>query len=217
MLLCTSCLRNLFLDLKEKKKICMSVVSVQFISVAVVSDSLRPYELQQARPPCPPVTPGACSNSCPLSQWCHPTISSSVAPFSSCLQPFPVSGSFPVSQFFASGGQSIGVSASASVLPKNIQVCVCVCVCMTNHCAVHLKLTGYCKLIILQFLKMKKKSSPCICEFSVCSCNLMWVNSFNCAFYFKTLFYHGPYWLFTYHSIPAFMCKAQKPWNIRVR
>ena len=102
-------------------------------------------------------------------------------------------------------------SFSISPSKENSGVCVCVCVCMTNHCAVHLKLTGYCKLIILQFLKMKKKSSPCICEFSVCSCNLLWVNSFNCAFYFKTLFYHGPYWLFTYHSIPAFMCKAQKP------
>ena len=87
----------------------------------VVSDSLWPHELQHARPPCPSPTPGACSNSCPLSRWCHPTISSSVARFSSCPQSFPASESFPVSQFFTSGGQSFGVSASASVLPMNIQ------------------------------------------------------------------------------------------------
>ena len=76
--------------------------------------------LQHARLPCTSPSPGACSNSCPLSQWCHPTISSSVVPFSSCLQSFPASGSFPMSQLFASGGQSIGASA-ASVLPMNIQ------------------------------------------------------------------------------------------------
>ena len=91
--------------------------SVQF-SLSVMSDSLQPHQLQHARLLCP--TPGACSNSCPSSWWCHPTISSSVVPFS-CLQPFPASGSFPLSQFFTSGGQSIGVSASASVLPMNIQ------------------------------------------------------------------------------------------------
>ena len=84
-----------------------------------MSDSLRPQRLQHARLPCPSPTPRACSNSCPSSQWCHPTISSSVVPFSSCLQSFPASGSFPTNQFFASGGQSIG--ASASVLPMNIQ------------------------------------------------------------------------------------------------
>ena len=94
--------------------------SVQF-SRLVVSDSLRPHGLQHARLPCPSPTPRACSNSCLLSRWCHPTISSSVIPFSSCLQSFPVSGSFPVSQFFASGGQSIGIPASASVLPMTIQ------------------------------------------------------------------------------------------------
>ena len=88
---------------------------------SVVSDSLGPHGLQHARPPCPSPTPGIYSNSCPLSQWCHPTISFSVVPFSSCLQSFPASGSFQMSQFFASGGQSIGVSASASVLPMNIQ------------------------------------------------------------------------------------------------
>ena len=75
------------------------------------------------RPPCPSPTPGACSNSCPSSRWCHPTISSSVVPFSSCLQSFPASWSFPMSQFFASGGQNIGVSPSASALPIYIQDC----------------------------------------------------------------------------------------------
>ena len=94
--------------------------SVQF-SHSVMSNSLRPHGLQHARFPCPSPTPGACSNSCPLSQWCHPTISSSVAPFSSCLQSFPASGSFLMSQLFVSGGQSTEVSASASVLPMNIQ------------------------------------------------------------------------------------------------
>ena len=77
--------------------------------------------LQHIRPPCPSLTPRVYSNSCPLSRWCHPTISSSVVPFSSCVHSFPASGSFPVSQLFASGGQSIGVSASASVLPISIQ------------------------------------------------------------------------------------------------
>ena len=91
------------------------------ISRSVVSDSLQPHESQHARPPCPWPTPGVYPNSCPLSQWCHPTISSSVIPFSSCLQPFPASGSFQMSQFFTSGGQSIGVWASASVLPMSIQ------------------------------------------------------------------------------------------------
>ena len=94
--------------------------SVQF-SHSVMSDSLRPHGLQHTRLPCPSLTPGACSNSCALSWWCHPTISSSVIPFSSCLQFFPASGSFQMSQLFASGGQSIGISASASVLPMNIQ------------------------------------------------------------------------------------------------
>ena len=94
--------------------------SIQF-SRSVVSDYLRPYGLQHTRLPCLSPAPRACSNSCPLSWWCHPTISSSVIPFFSCLQSFPASGSFPVSQFFASGGQSINISASASVLPMNIQ------------------------------------------------------------------------------------------------
>ena len=90
-------------------------------SRSVMSDYLWPHGLQHTMPPCPSPSPGACSNSCALSLWCHPTISSSVIPFSSCPQSFPASGSFPMSQFFASGGQSIGVSASASVFPMNIQ------------------------------------------------------------------------------------------------
>ena len=94
--------------------------SVQF-SCSVESDSLWPHELQHARPPCPSPPPGGYPNPCPLSQWWHPTISSSVVPFSSCPQSLPASGSFQMSQLFPSGGQSIGVSASASVHPMNIQ------------------------------------------------------------------------------------------------
>ena len=93
---------------------------VQF-SCSVMSDSLCPLWLQHSRLPCPSPNHGACSNSCPLNQWCHPTISSSVVPFSSCLQSFPASGSFSISQFFASGSQSTGVSALASALTMNIQ------------------------------------------------------------------------------------------------
>ena len=92
---------------------------VQF-SHSIVSDSLQPHESQHARPPCPSPTPGVHPHSHPLSRWCHPAISSSVIPFS-YLQSFPASGSFQMSQLFASGGQSNGVSASASVLPMNIQ------------------------------------------------------------------------------------------------
>ena len=107
-------------------KVCLShqiVLSFEHsqFSHSVVSKSFRSCGLQHARLPCPSPTPGACSNSCPSSQWYHPTISSSVVPFSSCLQSFLASGSFPVSQFFASGGQSIGASASVSVLLMNIQ------------------------------------------------------------------------------------------------
>ena len=94
--------------------------SVQF-SRSVVSDSFHPHGLQHTRPPCPSPTPGVYSNSCSLSLRCHPTILSSVVSFSSCLQSFPASGSFQMSQFFISDGQSVGVSASASVLPMNIQ------------------------------------------------------------------------------------------------
>ena len=94
--------------------------SVQF-SCSVVSDSLRPHESQHARPPCPSQTPRVYSDLCPLNQWCHPAISSSVVPFSSCPQSLPASGSFPMSQLLAWGGQSIRVSTSASVLPMNTQ------------------------------------------------------------------------------------------------
>ena len=94
--------------------------SVQF-SYSLVSDSLQPHEPQHTRPPCPSQTPGIYPNSCPLSRWCHPTISSSVVPFSSCPQSFPESGSFQMSQLFTSGGQSIGASASTLVLPMNTQ------------------------------------------------------------------------------------------------
>ena len=93
---------------------------VQF-SHSVMSDSWRPHEPQHARPPCPSPTPGVYPNPCPSSRWCHPTISSSVVPFSSCPQSFPASGSFQMSQLFTLGGQSIGVSASTSVLPVNTQ------------------------------------------------------------------------------------------------
>ena len=94
--------------------------SVQF-SQSVVSDSLQPHELQHARPPCPSPTSRVYSNSCPWSRWCHPAISSFVVPFSSCPQSLPASESFPMSQLFSWGGQSIGVSALASVLPMNTQ------------------------------------------------------------------------------------------------
>ena len=90
-------------------------------SCSVVSDSLQPHGRQHTRLPCPSLTPRACSDSCPSNRWCHPTTLSSVVPFSSCLQSFPGSGSFPMRQFFTSGGQTIGVSASTSVLPMNIQ------------------------------------------------------------------------------------------------
>ena len=98
-----------------------SVLLLLSFSHSVVSDSLWPHGLQHTRPPCSSSSPRVCSNSCPLSQWCHPTISSSVIPFSSCLQSFPASESFPMSRLFASGGQSIRASASASVLPMNTQ------------------------------------------------------------------------------------------------
>ena len=98
----------------------ISSPSVQF-SRSVVSDSLRPHEPKHARPPCPSPTPGVYPNSCPLSQWCHPTISSSVVPFSSCPQSFLTSAAFQMSQLFTLGVQSIGVSASTSLLPMNTQ------------------------------------------------------------------------------------------------
>ena len=117
-----------FLHARMKKILTYAALCVTFknitlvqLSHSVVSDSLRPHGLQHARPPCPSPTPGVYSNSSPLSRWCHPAISPAVVPFSFCLQSFPESGSFQMNQFFASGAQSIGVSASASVLPMNIQ------------------------------------------------------------------------------------------------
>ena len=129
-------LKNLLMKVKEeskktglkfniqKTKIMASshICSVQF-SRSVISDCLRPHESQHARLPCPTPTPGVHSNSCPSSRWCHPAISSSVAPFSSCLQSLPASESFPMSQLFTWGGQSTGASALASFLPKNTQDC----------------------------------------------------------------------------------------------
>ena len=103
---------------KVKTSILCRILCSQF-SHSVMSDSLRPHELQYTRPSCPSPAPRVYSNSCPSSRWCHPAISTSVIPFSSCPQSFPASGSFPMSQLFTSSGQSIGVSASASVLPMN--------------------------------------------------------------------------------------------------
>ena len=103
---------------------CLTVwVQLSQFRCSVVSNNLWPHGLQHARPPCPSTTPGVYSNSCPLSRWCHPTISSCVVPFFSYLQSFPASGSFQMSQFFTSGGHNIRVSASASVLLMNIQDC----------------------------------------------------------------------------------------------
>ena len=105
---------------KGKWQVFLTISSVQF-SHSVVSNSLWPHELQHARPPCPSPTPRVHSKSSPSSRWCHPAISSSVVPFSSCTQSLPASESFPMSQLFTWGGQSTGVSALASFLPKNIQ------------------------------------------------------------------------------------------------
>ena len=102
-------------------EILMVMPMITWMNHSVVSDSLPPHGSQHPRPPCPSTIPRVYSNSCPFSWWCHPTISSSVVPFSSCPQSFPAARSFQMSQFFASGGQSIGISASASVLPMNIQ------------------------------------------------------------------------------------------------
>ena len=108
-------------DQQEKIKVSVQFISSVQFSRSVLSDSLRPHGLQHARPLCPSPTPGVYPNSCPLSRWCHPTISSSIIPFSSCLLSFPASGSFQMSQLFASSGQSIGDSASASVFLMNTQ------------------------------------------------------------------------------------------------
>ena len=108
------------INIRRNDKFTEHLVRLHF-TLAVMSNSLQPLGLQHARLPCPSPTPRACSNSCPSSWWCHPTISSSVVPFPSYFQSFPASGSFQISQFFTSGGQSIGVSASALVLSMNIQ------------------------------------------------------------------------------------------------
>ena len=110
-----------FLEQDKLKKVVNTIFSSVQFSHSVMFYSLWPHELQHARPHCPSSTPGVHPNPCPLSQWCHPTISSSVVPFSSCLQSLSASESFSVSQLFTWGGQSIGVSALASVLPKNTQ------------------------------------------------------------------------------------------------
>ena len=110
--------RNFLCSLKNTG---LSILVDQSVSQSVMSDSLQPHGLQRTRLLCPSLSPGVCSNSCPLSQWDLSTISSSVIPFSSCLQSFPASGSFPVSQLFALGGQSIRVSALVSIFPMNIQ------------------------------------------------------------------------------------------------
>ena len=115
---CIFCITGRFFNTEPPGKTNCVFSSVQF-SCSVVSDSLRPHESQHARPPCPSPSPGVHSNSRPSSQWCHPAISSSVIPFSSCPQFLPASESFPMSQLFAWGGQSTGVSALASFLPKN--------------------------------------------------------------------------------------------------
>ena len=107
--------------LQKMKQFNLHLIYISSVQSPVVSNSLRPHELQSARPPCPSPIPGVYPNSCPLSEWCHPTTSSSVIPFSSCPQSFPAPGSFQMSQLFASGGQSIGVSPSTPVLPINTQ------------------------------------------------------------------------------------------------
>ena len=112
---------GLKLNIQEMKIMASSPISSVQFSRSVMPDSLQPHEPQHTRPPCPSLTPGVHPNPCQLSQWCHPTISSSVIPFSSCPHSFPASESFPMSQLFAWGVQSTGVSALASFLPKNTQ------------------------------------------------------------------------------------------------
>ena len=137
-------------------------------SCSVVSNSLRPHELQHARFPSPSPTPGACWNSCPSSWWCHSTISSSVVPFSSCLESFPALGSSPMSRLFADGGQSTGASASTSVLPMNIQG------------SFPLGLTG---LISLQSMELSRVfSSPTVQKYQFFGAQLsLWSNSCICT------------------------------------
>ena len=154
----------------------MEVASVQF-SLSVVSNSLQPYGLQHARLPCPSPSPGACSNSSPLIQWCHPTISSSIIPFSFCLQSFPASGPFLMSQLFASGGQSIG--ASPSVLPANIQ--------------------GWFPLGLTSLISLQTKglsrvfSSTAIQKHQfVCAQPSLWSNSHICTWLLEKLWFYRP-------------------------
>ena len=109
------------IDVGVRKGFLLKLIMISQFSHSVMSNSLRPHELQHTRPPCPSPTPGIHPDSCPSSQWCHPAISSSVVPFSSCPQSLPASESFPTSQLSAWGGRSIGVSVLASVLPKNTQ------------------------------------------------------------------------------------------------
>ena len=135
---------GLKLNIHKTKITASGPISLVHFSCSVMSDSLWPHKLQHVRPPCPSPTPGIHPNSCPLSRWCHPTISSSVIPFSSCFQSFPASGSFPMSQFFPSDDESIGVSASAPVLPMNIQ----------NWFPL-----GWTGLISLQFKELSRASS----------------------------------------------------------
>ena len=116
----SECRQNLVMAFLFWCAILRTKSSANFIS-SFVSDSLWPHESQQARPPCPSPTPRVYPNSCPSSQWCHPALSSTVIPFSSCPQSFPTSGSFPMSQLFTWGGQSIGAAASTSVIPMNNQ------------------------------------------------------------------------------------------------
>ena len=125
---------------------------------SVMSDSLQPHGLQYARLPCPSPTPGACSNSCSSSRWCHPTVSSAVIPFSSCPQSFPESGSFQMSQFFASGGRSIGVSASASVFPMNIQ--------------------DWFPLGLTGFICLQSKGLKCLLQLPSSKASILWFSAF---------------------------------------
>ena len=139
----------------------MLIYSIQF-SCSVMSNSLLPHESQHAKPPCPSPTPGVHSNSCPSSRWCHPAISSSVIPFSSCPLSLPTLESFPMSQLFARGGQSIGVSVLASVLPKNTQDWSirwynCINIFLgTMKIKVSLKMSGYIYFVF--FLKTAKEN-----------------------------------------------------------
>ena len=173
----------------------MDSIFLALSSVAQSCYSLWPHGPQHARPPCPSPIPGAHSNSCPSCWWCHPTISSSSIPFSSCLQSFPASGSFLISQFLASGGQSTGVSAPASVLPRNIQdwfplgwtgwISLQSKGLSTHvnpwliHVNVGQKQLQYCKVISLQLINGKKKSesSPTLQFKSINSSALSFLHS----------------------------------------